>query len=132
MAGKEKKTEKKTGKKGQSIKSKVSKIKKLIALDPFHPGSLSAQQVVKSDGKKSKKYWSWQSSYNGKKYCYRIPDEDVQEVKKLIDNAKMWSKGEEKKGMSTFRSYQKALKELMDSNARARKESGNAIGSDSK
>ena len=108
----------------KKLKSKVSKIRKLIALDPFHPGSLTPQQRTKSDGTKSKKYWSWQSSYNGKKYCYRIPDEDLGEVQKLIDGAKRKSKSEEKKGLNTFRSYQKALKELMADNAKIRKASG--------
>ena len=115
----EKKNSKKT-----KLKSKVSTIKKLIAMDPFHPGSLTPQQYTKSDGKKSKKYYTWQSSFQGKKKSVRIPDENVAEIKKLIDNAKRRSKTEEKKDASILKSYNKALKELMDTNARIRKENG--------
>ena len=115
--------EKKNSKKAK-LKSEVSTIKKLIAMDPFHPGSLTPQQYTKSDGKKSKKYYTWQSSFQGKKKSVRIPDENVAEIKKLIDNAKRRSKTEEKKDASILKSYNKALKELMDTNARIRKENG--------
>ena len=111
-------------KKKAKLKSKVSTIKKLIAMDPFHPGSLTPQQYTKSDGKKSKKYYSWQSSFHGKKKSYRIPDENVAELQKLIDNAKRRSKTAEKKDASLLRSYNKALKELMDYNAKVRKANG--------
>lgn len=111
-------------KKKAKLKSKVSRIKKLIALDPSHPGSLTPQQYTKADGKKSKKYYTWQSSFMGKKCSYRIPDENVEELKKLIENAKRRAKTEDKKENSLLKSYQKALKELMDDNAKIRKENG--------
>lgn len=107
----------------KKLKSKVSTIKKLIALDPFHPGSLTPQQYTKN-GKKSKKYYTWQSSFQGKKKSVRIPDENVDEIEKLIDNAKRRSKTEEKKDASILKSYNKALKELMADNAKIRKENG--------
>lgn len=110
--------------KNAKLKSKVSTIKKLIAMDPFHPGSLTPQQYTKSNGKKSKKYYTWQSSFQGKKKSVRIPDENVEEIQKLIDNAKRRSKTEEKKDASILKSYNKALKELMDANAKIRKENG--------
>jgi hypothetical protein len=113
------KTKKKT-----KLKSKVSTIKKLIAMDPFHPGSLTPQQYTKSNGKKSKKYYTWQSSFQGKKKSVRIPDDQVAEIQKLIDNAKRRSKTEEKKDASILKSYNKALKELMDTNAKIRKANG--------
>lgn len=111
-------------KKKAKLKSKVSTIKKLIAMDPFHPGSLTPQQYTKSNGKKSKKYYTWQSSFQGKKKSVRIPDEQVAEIQKLIDNAKRRSKTEEKKDASILKSYNKALKELMDTNAKIRKANG--------
>ena len=110
--------------KNKKLKSKVSTIKKLIAMDPFHPGSLTPQQYTNSEGKKSKKYYTWQSSFQGKKKSVRIPDENVNEIKKLIDNAKRRSKSEERKDASMLKSYNKALKELMDANAKIRKENG--------
>jgi len=111
-------------KKKAKLKSKVSTIKKLIAMDPFHPGSLTPQQYTKSNGKKSKKYYTWQSSFQGKKKSVRIPDDQVAEIQKLIDNAKRRSKTEEKKDASILKSYNKALKELMDTNARIRRANG--------
>lgn len=111
-------------KKKAKLKSKVSTIKKLIAMDPFHPGSLTPQQYTKSNGKKSKKYYTWQSSFQGKKKSVRIPDDQVSEIQKLIDNAKRRSKTEEKKDASILKSYNKALKELMDANAKIRKANG--------
>ena len=111
-------------KKKAKLKSKVSTIKKLIAMDPFHPGSLTPQQYTKSNGKKSKKYYTWQSSFQGKKKSVRIPDDQVAEIQKLIDNAKRRSKTEEKKDASILKSYNKALKELMDTNAKIRKANG--------
>ena len=111
-------------KKKAKLKSKVSTIKKLIAMDPFHPGSLTPQQYTKRNGKKSKKYYTWQSSFQGKKKSVRIPDDQVDEIQKLIDNAKRRSKTEEKKDASILKSYNKALKELMDTNARIRKANG--------
>lgn len=116
------KTKKKT-----KLKSKVSTIKKLIAMDPFHPGSLTPQQYTKSNGKKSKKYYTWQSSFQGKKKSVRIPDDQVAEIQKLIDNAKRRSKTEEKKDASILKSYNKALKELMDTNAKIRKANGEDV-----
>lgn len=112
----------------KKLKSKVSTIKKLIAMDPFHPGSLTPQQYTKSNGKKSKKYYTWQSSFQGKKKSVRIPDDQVAEIEKLIDNAKRRSRTEEKKDASILKSYNKALKELMDDNAKIRKENGEGIG----
>ena len=108
----------------KKLKSKVSKIKKLIALDPFHPGSLTPQQITKKNGQKSKKYYSWQSSFQGQKLCYRIPEENVDEIQKLIDNAKRRAKSEDKKDASILKSYKKALKELMADNAKIRKANG--------
>ena len=110
--------------KKQKLKSKVSTIKKLIAMDPFHPGSLTPQQYTNSDGKKSKKYYTWQSSVQGKKKAVRIPDDQVDEIQKLIDNAKIRSKTEKKKDASILKSYNKALKELMADNAKIRKANG--------
>lgn len=108
----------------KKLKSKVSTIKKLIAMDPFHPGSLTPQQYIKNNGKKSKKYYTWQSSFQGKKKSVRIPDDQVDEIEKLIDNAKRRSKTEEKKDASILKSYNRALKELMNDNAKIRKENG--------
>jgi hypothetical protein len=93
-------------------------------MDPFHPGSLTPQQYTKADGKKSKKYYTWQSSFQGKKKSVRIPDDQVAEIQKIIDNAKRRSKTEEKKDASILNSYNKALKELMDDNAKIRKKNG--------
>lgn len=118
--------------KKQKLKSKVSTIKKLIAMDPFHPGSLTPQQYTKSDGKKSKKYYTWQSSFQGKKKSVRIPDDQVDEIQKLIDNAKRRSKTEEKKDASILKSYNKALKELMADNAKIRKANGEDMAFKSK
>lgn len=110
--------------KKKKLKSKVSKIKGLIAMDPSHPGSLTPQQYTKSDGKKSKKYYTWQSSFQGKKVSYRIPDDQVDAIQKYIDNAKSRAKSEEKKDSSVVKSYRKALKHLMDDNAKIRKANG--------
>lgn len=127
MKKNEKKSDKKSGK--TKLKSKVASIKKLIAMDPFHPGSLTPQQYTKANGKKSKKYYTWQSSFMGKKKSVRIPDEDVDEIRKLIDGAKRKSTTEERREASILKSYNKALKDLMDDNAKIRKANGeNVIG----
>lgn len=107
--------------KKKKLKSKVSNIKRLIAMDPSHPGSLTPQQYTKSNGKKSKKYYTWQSSFQGKKVSYRIPDDQVDAIQKYIDNAKNQSKTDRKKDSSIVKSYKKALKHLMDDNAKIRK-----------
>lgn len=114
----------KSNKNKKKLKSKVANIKKYIAMDPSHPGSLTPQQYTKSNGKKSKKYYTWQSSFMGKKKSVRVPDNEVDEVQKLIDNAKRRAKTEEKRNKSILNSYNKALKELMNDNAKIRKENG--------
>jgi len=114
----------------KKLNSKVPTIKKLIALDPFHPGSLTPQQYKKKGGKKSKKYYTWQSSFQGKKKSVRIPDDQVDEIQKLIDAAKKKAQNSTKRDATELKAYNRALDELMRKNANIRKQNGdNAIGS---
>lgn len=108
----------------KKLNSKIPTIKKLIAMDQAHPGSITPQQYTKKGGKKSKKYYTWQSSFKGKKKSVRIPDDQVDAVKKLIASAKRKAKNDEKKEKSILNSYNKALSDLMKSNAKIRKDNG--------
>lgn len=102
------------------IVSKLPTIKKLIALDPFHPGSISCQQYTKANGKKTKKYYTWQSSFQGKKKSVRIPENQVEELKSIISNATKKAETMLRKEKTEIVAYNSALKELMKKNATIR------------
>lgn len=104
------------------IASKLPTIKKLIALDPFHPGSISYQQYNKKNGKKTKKYYTWQSSFQGKKKSVRIPDNQVNELKTIISNAQKKADTMLRKEKTELVAYNIALEELMKKNAKTRRE----------
>ena len=109
--------------------SKVPLIKKIIALDPRNPGVISKQRYTNSDGKKSKVYYSWQTSLLGEKITERIPKESARQIQNAIKAAETKTRTDDNKLVSTLKSYRAALTRLMEKNKQIREKNGsNPIG----
>jgi hypothetical protein len=113
--------------------SKVPLIKKIIALDPRNPGVISKQRYTNSDGKKSKVYYSWQTSLLGEKITERIPKESARQIQNAIKAAETKTRTDDNKLVSTLKSYRAALTRLMEKNKQIREKNGsNPISSGKK
>lgn len=77
--------------------SKIPLIKKIIQLQPEHPGTISKQQYKLAGGGKSKVYWVWQTSKAGEKISIRLKDDEVSDLKSFITELKHHNRIKHKK-----------------------------------
>lgn len=92
--------------------SKISIIKRYIALDPDNPGVVSRQRFTTSSGKKTKYYYLWQSSILGKKRSVRIPRSDVGAVKKVVNAAAEKAERNDNRTISALKTVDQARERI--------------------
>jgi ATPase subunit of ABC transporter with duplicated ATPase domains len=96
--------------------SKVPLIKKIIQLDPEHPGTISKQRLTLSNGKKSKFYYLWQSSKVSKKQSYRLQDSEAAQIKAYIAKLQKEAKADAQSKINTLDVLKKSLDQISDRN----------------
>lgn len=100
----------------KSYVSKVPLIKKIIQLDPEHPGTISKQRLTLSNGKKSKFYYLWQSSKVSKKQSYRLQDSEAAQIKAYIAKLQKEAKADAQSKINTLDVLKKSLDQISDRN----------------
>lgn len=92
--------------------SKVDYIKKIIDLQPEHPGSISSQEHKTKAGK-IKTYHLWQTSVNGEKVSVRLSKpSDISEIEDLINKHKNKEKIHSRRVLKMVDTFKGAISEL--------------------
>jgi len=92
--------------------SKVQYIKKIIDLQPEHPGSISSQEHKTKAGK-LKTYYLWQTSVNGEKVSVRLSKpNDISEIRDYMDKLKHKEKAHSRSVLKMVDTFKGAISEL--------------------
>jgi hypothetical protein len=92
--------------------SKVEYIKKIIDLQPEHPGSISSQEHKTKAGK-VKTYHLWQTSVNGEKVSVRLSKPgDISEIEDIINKHKNKEKIHSRKVLKMVDTFKDAISGL--------------------
>ena len=96
--------------------SKLPIIKKIIELQPDHPGTISKQQFSLKSGKKSRIYWLWQTSKAGQKISIRLKEKEVAELKSFITELKRHNKLQTRKDVKSVGVFKSEISKLSQEN----------------